>query len=192
MNLKNLIENKLISFNSLMIQNYHELHLDETECMILLLLHNEYLKNKQVDIDYLVKKMSISKEKINEYLLLLMQKEVIEYINKENINFDNLYSMLTPYLENKEAKVDDVKVIVTYIQTTLQKPVLQNELVLIQGWLSDGFTVDEIKSAVLKALANHKTNLNYIDRILINSKQTTINQTIDPETAEILRNIHVK
>ena len=67
-----------------------------------------------------------------------------------------------------------------------------NDLRIIDRWLEEGYSFDEITSTVLECVRLKKNNLKYVDAVLISRKKHEKASNIDPELQEVLQQINVK
>lgn len=199
-----LIKSKTIPFVNTLINNYSKLKLNETEAMLLLLLYNQQEENnQQLLISDLTKKMSLTENELSNVILGLIQKGFIELTiqedHKEYFNIDNLIDKLGEAIdedtqENKELeRKEQLQIIISYIESSYGRPVNNNDLVIINNWLDLGYSIEDIKEAILDSLKAKKLHLRYADAILASRhKQRETVDEIDEEGAELLASIYVK
>ena len=79
--------------------------------------------------------------------------------------------------------------IVLYIETTYAKVLTSADLMIIHHWIDLGYTLDEIKKAVLDSL-----RAKYADAILANRKATSNRPTVqyDEDIKRMLDEMYVK
>ena len=110
-NIGKLIKSKTISFNETLIKNYVKLNLNEIEAMILMILYNQQDEgNSYLSVKQLKNKVSISEEDLSNYVMLLVQKGMIEILideeGKETFNLNQIYDKLGDILNNN--KIDEI------------------------------------------------------------------------------------
>lgn len=199
-----LIKAKTIPFINTLIKNYSKLKLNETEAMVLLLLYiQQEENNQQLLISNLEKQMSLSQDEISSIILGLIQKGLIELTiqedHKEYFNIDNLFDQLGLAIDEAHEqdktleRKEKIQTISTYIESTYGRAVNNNDLILINNWLDLGYSIEEIKEAILDSLKAKKLHLRYADAILAsrNKQRETVDE-VDEEAAELLAGIYVK
>ena len=67
-----------------------------------------------------------------------------------------------------------------------------NDLKIIDRWLEEGFSFEEITNTVLECVRLKKTNVKYVDAVLISRKKHEKATNVDPELQEVLQQINVK
>lgn len=201
-NIAKLIKSKTISFNEVLIKNYVNLNLNETEAMILMILYNlQDDGNSYLSIKQLVSKVTLSEETLSDYVMLLVQKGMIEILideeGKETFNLDQIIDKLGSLLNNEKKDEYDQKVllneIISFVEKMFVKPLAPSDLMIINDWINSGYELDDIKKAVLETVKMNKQTLRYTDAILVNkekAKRTPCTQ--DPKIKELIDSIYVK
>ena len=200
-NLSKLIKSKVISFSELLIEAYKQLGLDEQDAMILIHLHNQLLNNNNVlSISTLEKKITLSETELSNKVLALVQKGFLELLiandNQETFSLDDAYEKLGNLMDKEHAepisKKDQVRQIVNYLEITLQSTIKPNEVEIINAWIEEKYSFDEIKEATLDSLRMNKPYIQYIDRHLVNKQSTQYTEEVDEKTFQLLNKIYVK
>lgn len=201
-NIGKLIKSKTISFNEVLIKNYVKLNLNETEAIILMVLYNlqdegsSYLSIKQ-----LVNKVTLSEETLSDYVMLLVQKGMIEILidedGEETFNLDQIIDKLGTLLNNQKTDEYDRTIItneiISFAEKMFVKPLSPSDLMVINDWVSGEYEIEDIKRAILETTKINKQSLRYADAILVskkNAKRTVCEQ--DPKIKELLDSIYVK
>lgn len=201
-NIGKLIKSKTISFNEVLIKNYVKLNLNETEAIILMVLYNlqdegsSYLSIKQ-----LVNKVTLSEETLSDYVMLLVQKGMIEILidedGEEKFNLDQIIDKLGTLLNNQKTDEYDRTIttneIISFAEKMFVKPLSPSDLMVINDWVSGEYEIEDIKRAILETTKINKQSLKYADAILVskkNAKRTVCEQ--DPKIKELLDSIYVK
>lgn len=201
-NIGKLIKSKTISFNETLIKNYVKLNLNEIEAMILMILYNQQDEgNSYLSIKTLKNKVSISLEDLSNYVMLLVQKGMIEIFidedGKETFNLNQIFDKLGEILNNN--KVDEydktfiVSEIIAFVEKIYLKPLASSDLLIINDWVDNNYDFEDIKKAVLQSTHVQKQSLKYVDAILVNkqkNKRTTVEA--DPKIKELIDSIYVK
>lgn len=201
-NIGKLIKSKTISFNETLIKNYVKLNLNEIEAMILMILYNQQDEgNSYLSIKALHNKVSISLEDLSNYVMLLVQKGMIEILideeGKETFNLNQIIDKLGEILDNN--KVDEydktfiVSEIISFVEKVYVKPLASADLLIVNDWVDNNYDLEDIKKAVLQSTHVQKQSLKYVDAILVN-KQNTKRTAVeaDPKMKELIDSIYVK
>lgn len=201
-NIGKLIKSKTISFNETLIKNYVRLNLNEIEAMILMVLYNQQDEgNSYLSVKALKEKVSISEEDLSNYLMLLVQKGMIEILideeSKETFNLDQIMDKLGDLLNNNKTTDYDktiiVSEIISFTEKMFSKPLTSGDLLIINEWVDNGYDLEEIKRAILQSTKVQKQSLKYADAVLVskqNTRRTEINA--DPKIKELIDSIYVK
>ncbi|MCM1259943.1 MAG: hypothetical protein NC182_03275 [Prevotella sp.] len=197
-----LIKAKTISFSEEILSHYKALHLTEVEAIVLIHLYRQLdANNNLLLIDHLVEKMTLGEEELSNLVIGLVQKGYIELVVEEEETFklDGIYEALAKVLDEEEdsnhyERQDFLSQIVLYIETTYAKVLTPADLMIIHHWIDLGYTLDEIKKAVLDSLKAKKMHLKYADAILANRKATSNRPTVeyDEDIKRMLDEMYVK
>lgn len=201
-NIGKLIKSKTISFSETLIKNYVKLNLNEIEAMILMVLYNQQDEgNSYLSIKQLKNKVSISEEDLSNYVMLLVQKGMVEILideeGKETFNLNQIYDKLGDILSNNRIDELDKTVYVTeiinFIEKIYVKPLTSSDLLIVNEWVDNNYDFEDIKNAVLQSTHVKKQSLKYVEAILVN-KQNTKRTTAeaDPKIRELIESIYVK
>lgn len=202
-NYSKLIHSNVISLNEALIQNYKNLGLDEVNMTLLLLLN--FQKTHQSDFlstSNLAEKMTISENDISERILSLLQNGYIELkIDEAGEKFflDPLIDKVANVLANVDKPIIQdssilVSEIIEYCEKTYQRLLSVEDLKIVNMWVEEKYSLEEIKDAVLESLKAKKTQLRYADAIMVNRRNNAKREVakIDPELQAVLSSINVK
>ena len=67
-----------------------------------------------------------------------------------------------------------------------------SELVIVQRWINEKYTIKDIQNAVNDSIRLNRTNLKYVDAILASKPVREQADEIDPELQKVLQQINVK
>ncbi len=200
-NFSKLIKSKVISFSEVLIESYKQLGLDEADAMILIHLHNQLLNNNNLlSITNLAAKVTLSENDLSTRVLLLVQKGFLELLigndSQETFSLDDTYEKLGNMIDHEDmnpiSRKDQIRQIINYIETTFQAVIKPNEVEIINAWIDEKYTFEEIKEATLECLRMGKPYIQYVDRKLVNSLTQAPVDTVDERTFNLLNNIYVK
>lgn len=200
-NFSKLIKSKVISFNEVIIESYKQLGLDEADTMILIHLNNQLLNNNNLlSITNLATKVTLSENDLSSRVLLLVQKGFLELLigddSQETFSLDDTYEKLGNVIDHEDmnpiSRKDQIRQIINYIETTFQAVIKPNEIEIINAWIDEKYTFEEIKEATLECLRMGKPYIQYVDRKLVNSLTQAPVETVDERTFNLLNNIYVK
>ena len=201
-NIGKLIKSKTISFNEVLIKNYVKLNLNEIEAMILMILYNlQDEGNSYLSIKQLTNKVTLSEETLSNYIMLLVQKGMIEILideeGSETFNLDQIIDKLGMLLNNNKTDEYDRRIIVNeivnFVEKVFVKTLSPSDLIIINEWVNSEYDMEDIKKAILETTRLNKQSLKYADSILvtkINSQRTVCQQ--NPKIKELIDSIYVK
>lgn len=201
-NIGKLIKSKTISFNETLIKNYINLNLNETEAMILMILYNQQEDGYEyLSLKTLKNKVTLSEEDLSNYVMLLVQKGMIEILIDEDgneiFNLDQIIDKLGELLSNNKTEEYDKKFfvneIVSFTEKVFLKPLTSADLLVINDWANSQYDFEDIKRAILQATKVQKQSLKYADAILVSKQNERKPATdVDPKIKEMIESIYVK
>lgn len=170
--IRDLIISGTYSIPKLLLSNYKDLKINESELIILIYLLNEHtqefnpakigsdlnldLTNVMMNIDSLIKNN-----------LITISSKKVDGIRKDIINLDNLYDKLLYLIitEEKEEKSEETDIYTTF-ETEFGRTLAPMEYEIISSWIDTGYSKELIIAALKEAVFNGVFKLNYIDKIL--------------------------
>lgn len=196
-----LIKSRTISFIEVLIKNYKKIGLNEIEAIILCKLYYLYLDNKNnLSTDILSKEMSLDENELANKIVELVNLGYMEIKlvdGKEEFSLDLTIDKLGEVLEKNETSVSQkqnkLSNIVSIVETTFNRNVTATDLKVINYWLDDDFSFEDIKRALIKTMQAGKNNLSYADAILNRNKpREKVVEDNDEELKAILDSVYVK
>ncbi len=175
---------------SLLLERYKDLGLTDTECMLVIHLHQFISKGNTFPTpDDLSAKMTLNATECSSMLRALVQKGVIQMVQtKTNNLFTEIYS-LEPLWEKcidslQEAQQDEDRDqqemdLYTVFEKEFGRPLSPIECETLAMWLDDDHhEALMVKAALREAVISGKLNFRYIDRILFDWKKQGV-KTLD-------------
>lgn len=180
------IDDGIIDFKELILQNYKNIGLTETDAFILIELRKQakagmsYLNPKK-----LVKNVAISLDELLVVLEGLIQKNfltlaIVKNAEGKEAETFSLDPAVEKILKYNNQVLDDVilrepskyatseEELVDLIETQFQKQLTPLEIEIIRKWVGeDRYPLFDIKKALLDAVKANKTSLGYVDGILL-------------------------
>ena len=197
--LKQLVSEKIIDYDRLVLRYYHKLKLTEIEAIALIKLH-DLLQDKQEIIDpkKFSKWLSISPSETAEILESLMSKGYLKIKlittpagkEKETFNIDFFLSKDVDLIEKKHDNYKETQTHkwVEYLEDSLQKPLTHLDVEMITHWIEeDQYTFEMVKEATLDALKRKHPSVRLIDQYLL--KQLDKVKT-SPKKKDVLKEFH--
>lgn len=201
-NIGKLIKAKTISFNDMLVRYYHRLGLNEPEAMIIMLLYIQQDEESSIlSTSNLLPKVSMPEDELAANILKLVQRGYIEIIvnnnGKESFSLDLIFDKLGNLLDGNEKDEStnsrNIQNIVSYCESSYQKVLSSNDLIIINHWFDEGYREEDIKQAVLDSLKAKKMHLKYADAILANrNKKRAPAPEIDDDIKAMLESLYVK
>ncbi|RYL88839.1 DnaD domain protein [Sporolactobacillus sp. THM7-4] len=182
----NLLMNGSINVPSLLIENYHEIGLNEQECMMLIQVHSFIIKGDDFPtFDELSSRMTLDETECADLLRKLVQHGFLSIVQKEdNQIYSEAYSLIPLWekllnnayrmeSENEEKSVE--KTLYTIFEKEFGRPLSPIECESLAMWMDeDHHSPQLIKGALREAVVSGKLNFRYIDRILFDWKKNGI------------------
>lgn len=199
-NYSKLIDSHMISFKEALVKNFKKIGLNEIETMVIILLYEQKKKSSLLSINSIQDLVTLSEHELSNMIVDLVERDFIELIIEDNMEE---HFTLTPtieklgeVLEKNEKPVTSIDVelskIVTYIESVFQKQLVVSDLQVIERWVTEGFTFEQISNAVMDSLKARKMSVKYADAILVSRKEHKKATNIDPKLQEVLQQINVK
>ncbi|NLZ84359.1 MAG: hypothetical protein GX919_01405 [Acholeplasmataceae bacterium] len=202
-NYSKLIKANLISFNTALLTNYKKLGLDEIDAIIILhLYHQKRDRDDFLSIRSLRLKMTIDQKRLSERIYKLVERGFIEFFiedgQKEQFSLNPTIEKLglcfeeNPVVDEQKERKELVQRIVEYTETSYQKTLSPTDLEIINGWVDEGYTYEQMTEAIFDSLKAKKMHLRYADAILISRNQKRNQVAVDPSIKEMLDQVYVK
>jgi DNA replication protein DnaD len=190
----------MISFKEVIVKNYKKIGLNEIETMVIILLYEQKKTNNTLSIQALLELVTLSEYDLSTMIVNLVERGYVELVIEDNMEE---HFLLTPTIEklgevleqnDKKPRNFDLELakVVSYIESLYQKQLAINDFKVIDRWVEEGYTFEQISDAVLESLKAKKTNVKYVDAILVGRKSHEKATNIDPELQEVLQQINVK
>ncbi len=200
-----LIKNRTIPFDSLLIDKYHLMGLNEVDVMILIKLQRLLQQGKRkLSTKELALTMSISTTTISKRLVELVNNGFVslslsEKDQSETFSLDETYRKLSAILEQGDEKMEvegtsnDIKTVVGRLESEFKHMLSALDLEVVRHWITvDHFTLDAIDAALLECVKMRKLDVKYIDVLL--NKKAKVSTSIGPKEnlQELFNNVYDK
>jgi DNA replication protein len=180
------IDEGIIDFKELILQNYKNIGLNETDALIILELH----KQSQAGMSFLnpkklVKNIALPLDELLVVLERLIQNhfltmEILKTESGKEAETFHLHPTIEKILKYNNQVLDDLQIsspkkyatseeeLVDLIETQFQKQLTPLEIEIIRKWVGeDRYPIFDIKKALLDAVKANKSSLSYVDGILL-------------------------
>lgn len=199
-NYSKLINSHMISFKEALVKNFKKIDLNEIEAMVIILLYEQKKINNTLSIESLLEQVTLSEYDLSSMIVNLVERGYIELVIEDNMEE---HFFLTPTIDklgevleqnDKKTHSNDIELskTINFIESVFQKQMTLNDLKNIDRWLEEGFSFEEITNTVLECVRLKKTNVKYVDAVLISRKKHEKATNVDPELQEVLQQINVK
>ena len=165
-----LIKNGNFTFPKILLFNYQELKINESQLILLIYLMN--LKDTEFNPNNITKdlKMPLTDvltniDVLTNLNLIKIDLRKIDGVRHEFINIDQLYEKLL-YLVINEEKEEIPSNIFSTFETDFGRTLAPMEYEIINSWIDSGYSEELIIAALKEAVYNGVFKLNYIDKIL--------------------------
>mgnify|MGYP002658040861 FL=1 len=169
-NLMDLITNGNFTFPKILLFNYQDLKINESQLILLIYLMN--LKDTEFNPNNITKdlKMPLTDvltniDVLTNLNLIKIDLRKIDGVRHEFINIDQLYEKLL-YLVINEEKEEIPSNIFSTFETEFGRTLAPMEYEIINSWIDSGYSEELIIAALKEAVYNGVFKLNYIDKIL--------------------------
>ncbi len=175
-----------VSFEYLLLDCYARLGLSEDELAVCLMIrHLLEQGNSFLTADMLSLKMSLKTKQIDETIASLLKKKFVSYVPSKDgglsVSLDSLEmavkkefaSNLTREQNNSlnREREKDMQKLVSLFEDKFVRTLSPLEISTLSDWLNNGYSLDEIKNALLDALRQNKKTIKAVNKILINRRK---------------------
>ncbi len=165
-----LIKNGNFTFPKILLFNYQELKINESQLILLIYLMN--LKDTEFNPNNITKdlKMPLTDvltniDVLTNLNLIKIDLRKIDGVRHEFINIDQLYEKLLYLVINEEKEEIPSNIFGTF-ETEFGRTLAPMEYEIINSWIDSGYSEELIIAALKEAVYNGVFKLNYIDKIL--------------------------
>lgn len=169
-----------IQVNKILFDEYKRLGLDEASLVVLMKILNASKDNfYELDVDTLEATTSLTHPEILSIIQSLMSKHLIHMSTnrsdgqyQEVIDVSGVYEQLVSLImTNKEENSNDLRDLFEYIENLYGRALSATDYQRLNSWLErEEINALSIKEAVDLAYKNQITSLQYVERILQNTK----------------------
>jgi DNA replication protein len=180
------IEEGIIDFKELVLQNYKDIGLNETEAFILIELHKQSKAGvKYLNPKKLIKNVALPMEQLLAVLDRLLQNgflsmEIVQTETGKEAEVFTLWKTVEKIIKHCNRVLDELSLsgsktyatseeeLVDLIEKQFQKQLTPLEIEIIRKWIGeDQYPIFDIKKALLDAVKANKASLSYVDGILL-------------------------
>ncbi len=169
-----------IDYRYLLIEHYKKLRLSENElCVLLLIQQLLQQKNTLVTPDLLAMKMNLDIKEIDKIFVALIERGLLQFDTGKKIKvslkplnkklFKLFQEEMAQDLEerNNKEKASNIEKVQKAFQAELKPELSPLEKSVISGWISHGFTPDQIIDAMRECLSKGKKTFKSIEELLL-------------------------
>lgn len=165
-----LIKDGELRVPMLLLANYKQLKISESDLVIVIYLINQKNMNfnpNQISEDLNIKLLDVmvSIDNLTKNNLIKIELTKEGEVRKDVINLDNLYDKLL-YLVINEEKQEEDSDIFSIFEKEFGRTLSSIEYEIIGSWMDTGYDKDLVIAALKEAVFNGVFKLNYIDKIL--------------------------
>lgn len=190
----NLLGNGSVPVPTLLLRYYHQIGLNETECVLLIQIHAFISRgNPFPTFDELSGRMTLDETECADTLRQLVQGGYLSIVQKKDHDLYSEAYSLSPLWEKlldtalgkaaDEEKERSEKSLYTLFENEFGRPLSPIECESLAMWMDEDHHAPQmIKAALREAVISGKLNFRYIDRILFEWKKNGI-KTLDEAKA---------
>lgn len=181
-----LITKGQVAIPRLLLESYHQIGLNEEECMLIMHLYTSINEGNPFPTpDELAAKMSFSAAQCAGHLRHLLQRGMLKIVQdtdgpvySEKYSLDILWDKLASHYilsQKDEVQVEKEDALYTIYEREFGRPLSPIECETLGMWIDqDQHTPEMIKAALREAVISGKLNFRYIDRILFDWKKNGV------------------
>lgn len=161
--MKKWYQENYFSRRNWILENLSKLKLTGNQAMILMMIDYDNEFRQPITIELLSQQTNLKTDQVDKIVMDLCQKEYLQIVSRNRkIVYD-----ISGLFEEKP-KITLPSDLFSTFETEFGRPLSQQETVTLAQWTANYSKKDIIK-ALREALKMNKINMNYIDRILVNS-----------------------
>lgn len=198
--LKTLYFKGYLDYKSLILDNYKELDIKELDAIILIKILELYKVNKKIRVSKVSQETGINKRVVEECLETLISKNIYSLdivenangLNDEVVNLDPLFDKIDLIFKKEEnVKIEeDLSKVIKEYEEAVMRPLTAQEYGVFSSWMMDDkFKDTEIIYAIKKASDSKRVNLSYIEKLIIQSRESELRPKMDKDKAKKLSEI---
>ena len=163
--MKKWYQENFISRRNWILENIRNLNINPQQALILLLIDYDNECRETVTVSMLSQQANISESDADKLIMELVQMNYLKIAQKNR----RIYYDISSVFEEKP-KVEVSSDVFSLFENEFGRPLSQKETTMIAGWMQK-YSSRTIIKALREAIKYGKTSTDYIDRILVNSKE---------------------
>jgi len=165
-----------VDLRYLLLEHYKQLGFQEKHVMVILMMDQLTKQdNRLVTAELLSLKMAMSLEEIDQVMVDLLQRQLIEFVTIEGKTQTSLkpvkqllYKRFQQQVihQTQEVNMTEQTSLFQIIEKSFARTLSPLEISRIQDWLNFGYTPEQIQSALEEAIKKQTKSIRYMDKIL--------------------------
>ena len=165
-----------VDLRYLLLEHYKQLGFQEKHVMVILMMDQLTKQdNRLVTAELLSLKMAMSLEEIDQVMVDLLQRQLIEFVTIEGKTQTSLkpvkqllYKRFQQQVihQTQEVNLTEQTSLFQIIEKSFARTLSPLEISRIQDWLNFGYTPEQIQSALEEAIKKQTKSIRYVDKIL--------------------------
>lgn len=175
-----------------MILDYQtDLDLSPNDVLVLFKILDCIKKDKKIRITKIAQDINVSKQCVESALENLISKKIYgtiittnEYgMPDERPTIKPLFDKIEDLVKSSQIKKvkAELQNIVSLYESGINKPISIMEYSKLEGFISEGFLVDEIKDAIKAAIKKGNVNMSFVERTIIKNHRSVLEQKNEEE-----------
>jgi DNA replication protein len=165
-----------VDLRYLLLEHYKQLGFQEKHVMVILMMDQLTKQdNRLVTAELLSLKMAMSLQEIDQVMVDLLQRQLIEFVTIEGKTQTSLkpikqllYKRFQQQVihQTQEVNITEQTSLFQIIEKSFARTLSPLEISRIQDWLNFGYTPEQIQSALEEAIKKQTKSIRYMDKIL--------------------------
>jgi DnaD/phage-associated family protein len=165
-----------VDLRYLLLEHYKQLGFQEKHVMVILMMDQLTKQdNRLVTAELLSLKMAMPLEEIDQVMVDLLQRQLIEFVTidgKTQTSLKPVKQLLYKRFQQQvihqtqEVNMTEQTSLFQVIEKSLARTLSPLEISRIQDWLNFGYTPEQIQSALDEAIKKQTKSIRYMDKIL--------------------------
>ena len=165
-----------VDLRYLLLEHYKQLGFQEKHVMVILMMDQLTKQdNRLVTAELLSLKMAMPLEEIDQVMVDLLQRQLIEFVTidgKTQTSLKPVKQLLYKRFQQQvihqtqEVNMTEQTSLFQIIEKSLARTLSPLEISRIQDWLNFGYTPEQIQSALDEAIKKQTKSIRYMDKIL--------------------------
>lgn len=200
--LEKLYEQGYLNYQTLILNNYKKLEINEVDAIVLIKILDLCKTNKKLRISKLTQETNMTKKQVEESLNNLIVRNIYGIdvvvndagLNDERVSLTPLFDKLEAFFKEESVikMQDGIKQVIGVYENEINRPITPQEYSIFEDFIiKDGFSVNDILESIKQAVKMNRLTLSQIEKDLISKRKAflTPSEPLEKEKKKVLDEI---